>query len=171
MHFTNLCRMSSKSTLSERLTYYAVILFGLIAIALLSSCGTNKEMRRANRASKKLDKLVARFPELMQQDTIRDTVLFTVPETRFDTVVLKADTIEVEKDRWRVRVITQRDSVYISGGCDTVTVHVPVEIPVDTIQPIKYKPMPLKWWQIALMCLGGFFVLQQILNTIVGRLP
>lgn len=146
--------MSLRLPSNERLSYYAIMLMGLIAIIMLSSCSTTKEIRQANRSSKKLDKLVERFPELMQRDTIRDTILFTVPETRFDTVVLKADTIEVNKDRWRVRIITKTDSVYVSGGCDTVTVYVPIQIPVERIQPAVYKRLPLTWWQKALMFFG-----------------
>lgn len=147
------------------------MLLGLIAILMLSSCGTTKEMRRANRASKKLNNLVERFPELMQRDTIRDTINVFIPEVKLDTVVLKADTINLIKDRWRVRIITKTDSVYVSGGCDTVTVQVPIQIPVDRIHPTVYKPMPLKWWMILLMGLGGLFILKQILNAIASRLP
>ena len=135
-----------------------VVVF-LIMIFTTTSCSTTKEMRRANRATRKLEKLTMRFPELLQRDTIRDTIPAIVTDVRLDTVLLKADTITVQKDRLRVRVITERDTVRITGECFGDIIYVPVEIPVEKIQPVQYKPMPLKWWQITLMVFGGGFIL------------
>src|SRR6056297_2300037 len=90
-----------------------VVVF-FIMIFSTTSCSTTKEMRRANRATRKLEKLTLRFPELLQRDTIRDTVPAIVTDVRLDTVLLKADTITVQKDRLRVRVITTRDTVRIT---------------------------------------------------------
>ena len=129
--------------------WLTLLFFGVLAILLLNSCTTTKEMRRANKAANKLEKLVDRYPELQRTDTIRDTIKVVIPEVKVDTVVLKSDTIEVSKDRWRVRIITKMDSVYIDGGFDADTVYVPIQVPCDTIQATKpvYIDRPLSWWE------------------------
>lgn len=129
----------------------------LALLIVLSGCSTTKEMRRNNRAARKLERLVQKFPELSRTDTIRDTVAVIVPSIEIDTVVTPADTIRLSKDRWHVEIINTTDSVFITGGCETDTITQIVEIPCDTIQPTVYKPLPLKWWQKALMFLGGAF--------------
>ena len=134
-----------------------VVVF-LVLILTATSCSTTKEMRRANRATRKLERLTMRFPELLKPDTIRDTIHAIVTDIRLDTVLAKADTITVTKDRLRIRVITDRDTVRVTGECLGDTIYVPVEIPVDRIQPVEYRTIPLKWWQITLMVLGGGFI-------------
>lgn len=138
----------------------AAALFLMVLVVLLASCSTTKEMRRANRASKKLDKLTMRYPELLQPDTLRDTVAAVVTTIRVDTAYAKADTIYLEKDRLRVRVITEHDTIRLTGEYLGDTIYVPVEIPIEKIQPKEYKPIPLKWWQQALIPLGVIFFLR-----------
>ncbi len=134
----------------------SVLLF--MVVVLLASCSTTKEIRRANRAAKKLEKLTIKYPELLQPDTIRDTVSAIVTNIRVDTAFAKVDTVYLEKDRLRVRVITERDTIRVTGECLGDTIYVPIETVVDRIQPVKYVTMPLKWWQITLMVLGGGFI-------------
>jgi hypothetical protein len=105
-----------------------------------------------------VEKAVDLCPEIAQTDTIRDTLQVYIPEVKIDTVLLKSDTIILNKDHWRVRIINTRDSVYITGGCDSIFVEVPVEVPCDTINPTKEVPREFTWWQIALMVLGGIFI-------------
>lgn len=134
----------------------------LIVAVLLTSCSTTKEMRRANRASKKLEKLTIRFPELLRADTLRDTVPAIVTNIKTDTTYIlqnKVDTLYLEKNRLRVRTIFKHDTIIQEAEYLGDTIYVPVEIPVEKIQPVQYKPMPLKWWQIALMFLGGGFII------------
>lgn len=57
------------------------------ALVLVTSCILTKPERRNRRASKKLDNLIAKYPQLVQKDTIRDTVSFVVPEIKIDTVI------------------------------------------------------------------------------------
>ena len=125
----------------------------------MTGCVTTKEQRRSNRAARKLERLVERFPELSRTDTIHDTLSVVVPSIEVDTVLLRADTISISKDRWHVEIINTTDSVYISGGCDTDTITVYTETPCDTIQPVVYKSLPLKWYNKALIALGLAFLL------------
>jgi hypothetical protein len=130
----------------------------LITIIALSACSTTKEMRRANRASKKLEKLVDQFPDLAQPDTLRDTVAAIVPIVRIDTAFAKADTVFLQKERLRVRVITEHDTIRILGECLGDTIFVPIETIVEKIQPVQYKALPMKWWQRKLQSLGILFL-------------
>lgn len=55
---------------------------------LVSSCGIfldGKSDRRLNRAERKLERLTTKFPELVQIDTLRDTVEVIVPKIDIDT--------------------------------------------------------------------------------------
>jgi len=125
-------------------------------------------MRRANRATKKLEKLTMRFPELMRPDTLRDTVAAIVMDVRIDTTFLKVDTITVQKDRLRVQVITEHDTVRIIGECLGDTIYVPVKIPVETIQPVEYRPLPLTFKQRILIG-AGYLLFALLALAAVGR--
>lgn len=140
----------------------------IMVVVLFASCSTSKEVRRANRASKKLAKLTIKYPELLQRDTLRDTVSAIVTDVRIDTTFLKADTITVQKDRLRVQVITEHDTVRIIGECLGDTVYVPIEIPVKTIQPVEYRPLPLTWKQRILIG-AGWLLFALLALAAVGR--
>jgi hypothetical protein len=129
-------------------------IFLLVGLAGLVSC---QGFQKCNRSAKHIEKAVKLCPEIALTDTIRDTISVSIPAIQFDTVLVKADTISISRDRWNVRLITVRDSIYISGGCDSILVEVPIEVPCDQIQPIKKRP--LAWWQITLMVCGGLFLL------------
>lgn len=59
----------------------------LAAALLLTGCLLTKEQRQNRRANKKLDKLIDKYPQLLEEDTLRDTVTVTIEEIRIDTVV------------------------------------------------------------------------------------
>ena len=126
----------------------------LSIIVILSSCSIQKEQRKCNRAANLVEKAVDLCPEIAQTDTIRDTVSTYIPEVKIDTVLLKSDTIILNKDHWRVKIIHVGDSIYVTGGTDSIYVEIPVEVPCDTIQPVKYIEANLKWWQIFLIFSG-----------------
>lgn len=165
--------LKSKYSNPEKTTYWVLIILGLILILTFSSCRTTKEMRVCNRQAKKVEKAVAKCPS-MRIDSIfvRDTLTVVVPEIKVDTVVLKADTIQIVKDRWRVRIIEIGDSLAIDGGCDTDTLYVPFEVPCPpVVSPTIYKAKPLAWWQIALMCLGGFWIVMMVFRIVSKLRP
>jgi len=113
-------------------------LYILLAALLLSGCKLTKEERRMNRATKKLEKLTAKYPELVRTDTIRDT-LHTNRVHIDTTFVWQSDTVEVYRDNLRVRIVRlPGNSILIDAECDTV--FVPVQVPCDTIQPVRYEP-------------------------------
>ncbi len=70
--------------------YVSIILLAF----LLSGCGIflSKEQRKNKKANRKLERLIERYPDLVSEDTLRDTVQVVVPEIRIDTV------FEISKD-------------------------------------------------------------------------
>ena len=73
-----------------------LILF--LAISFIS-CNPfiSKELRRKKKCNKKLERVVNKCPELLQNDTIRDTVSIIVPEVRIDSfIVIQKDTNEID---------------------------------------------------------------------------
>ena len=95
----------------------------LFVILILSGCS----------AEWHLSKAVKKNPQLLKPTTmiVTDTVV-TEPIVVRDTVTTsKVDTIEIVKDRFRVKIMRNYDTLIIDGGCDsdtiirTVTVSVP----------------------------------------------
>jgi hypothetical protein len=99
-------------------------------ILILSGCSAEWHLSRAAKKN----------PELLKPTTIlvTDTIV-TDPIVVKDTIVTsQRDTVELIKDRFRVRVIRSFDTLLIDGGCDadtivrTVTVSVPQLVAGET---------------------------------------
>jgi hypothetical protein len=95
----------------------------LFATLLLSGCS----------AEWHLSKAVAKDPSLLKSTTmiVTDTVV-TEPIAVRDTVTIsQVDTVEIVKDKFRVKIMRSYDTLIIDGGCDsdtivrTITVSVP----------------------------------------------
>ena len=80
-----------------------------------------------------LSKAVCKNPELLKGKTmiVTDTVV-TEPIVVKDTVTIsQVDTVEIVKDKFRVKIMRSYDTLIIDGGCDsdtvvrTITVSVP----------------------------------------------
>lgn len=102
----------------------------LFATLLLSGCS----------AEWHLSKAVKKDPTILKEKviTVTDTVV-TEPIVVRDTVITsQRDTIELIKDRFRVKVIRSYDTLLIDGGCEsdtivrTVTVTVPQLVAGET---------------------------------------
>jgi hypothetical protein len=86
----------------------------LFAFLILSGCS----------AEWHLSKAVRKNPELLKPKTmiVTDTVV-TDPIVVKDTVTIsQVDTIEIVKDRFRVKIMRSYDTLIIDGGCDADTV-------------------------------------------------
>ena len=80
-----------------------------------------------------IQKAIRKNPELLKQTTmiVTDTVV-TDPIVVKDTVTIsQVDTVEIIKDKFRVKIMRSYDTLIIDGGCDsdtvvrTITVSVP----------------------------------------------
>ena len=65
--------------------------------------------------------------------TVTDTVV-TEPIAVRDTVTIsQVDTVEIIKDKFRVKIMRSYDTLIIDGGCDSDTIVNTVEVPIETI--------------------------------------
>jgi hypothetical protein len=163
----------------------AAVLFLLIGL-LIASCSTTQEMRRANRASKKLEKLTMRFPELLQPDTLRIPITLRTPiiqgriESRMTPITRETNrdfpnqirliddapiqTMGVregrfEDDTLKAKVLLYNDGrVVLDYRIKPLAVDSSIEHVCEKIQPTDYKPLPQKWWQLALQAFGMLLI-------------
>lgn len=76
-------------------TILYVIIFALGII--LFSC-LPKEIRQKKRCNRKLERLIEKCPQLLNNDTIHDTISVKVPEILIkDSLTVRVDTFELEK--------------------------------------------------------------------------
>lgn len=136
----------------------------LILLAILfTSCNpfTTKELRRKNRANRKLEKVVSKYPELLKKDTasvVYDTLIITKP-SKLDTILsFNFDTITLEKDKLRLKLIRTTDTLIVNAEClpDTIRIETVVEVPFNKVQSVEltiYEKIvngfkPFFWWFI-----------------------
>jgi ribosomal protein L32 len=159
----------------------------LITIIALSACSTTKEMRRANRASKKLEKLVIKYPELAHPDTLRIPITLRTPiiqgriESRMTPITRSTNrdfpnpirliddapiqTMGVreghfEDDTLKAKVFLYDDGrVVLDYHIKPLAIDSSIEHVFEKIQPVEFKPMPQKWWELALQSLGMLFII------------
>lgn len=135
----------------------------IITLILLTSCSLTKEERRLNRATKKLDKLVQKFPELKKPDTLQIPVEMVTIRTQVDTVTtITTDTVTIRENNLTIRykVDTILNTVWVQGVCDTIIMRDTIRVTVDRIQPVKVVPSSKgKWLQWALIWLVVLVVL------------
>lgn len=96
----------------------------LVTTLLLTGCSAEWHLRQAVRKNSDLVK--------PQTISVWDTVV-TEPIAVRDTVTLsKVDTIEIIKDKFRVKIMRSYDTLIIDGGCDADTIirTVSIEAPV-----------------------------------------
>ena len=83
-----------------------------------------------------LSKAVDKNPELLKGKTmiVTDTVV-TEPIAVRDTVTIsQVDTIEIVKDRFRVKIMRSYDTLIIDGGCDADTIVRTLEVKVPVVE-------------------------------------
>ena len=98
----------------------------LFVILILSGCS----------AEWHLSKAVNKNPQLLKSMTIAvtDTVV-TEPIAVRDTVTIsQVDTIEIVKDRFRVKIMRSYDTLIIDGGCDADTIVRTLEVKVPVVE-------------------------------------
>lgn len=103
----------------------------------LSSCSARWHVNRA----------IKKDPTILQKDTVvsYDTIV-TPPVVLKDTVVLKQiDTLEIFKDKLKVKIFRSFDTIRVDAICDTDTIVSIVEVPVDKI---VYKERVKPWQQL-----------------------
>jgi len=152
---------------------YSLIILGI------SMVGCNpfisKDLRIKNKCNRKLERVTKKCPELLKKDTLianLDTTIVT-NEVRVDTLVsTKHDTIEIIKDKFRVRIVNLIDTLLVQGGCDADTIIVTrtIKVPYNVVKPIELTPfekfanwMKPYWW-LLIVILTIYIVYKKLLN-------
>jgi ABC-type Fe3+-hydroxamate transport system substrate-binding protein len=97
----------------------------LFATLILSGCSPEWLLTQA----------IKKDPTLLKTKTITvtDTVV-TEPIVVRDTVTMsQVDTVEIVKDKFRVKIVRSYDTLIIDGGCDGDTIVRTVEVPVEQV--------------------------------------
>lgn len=108
-------------------------LWGATLALLLTGCSAEWHLRKA----------LKKDPSLLTTKTVTvmDTVV-TEPIVVRDTTILKErDTIEIVKDRFRVKIVRSFDTLMIDGGCDADTIYreIKVAVPQVSVGPTKLQ--------------------------------
>jgi hypothetical protein len=131
----------------------------LMLIVLLSSCSAQWHLKKA----------VQKDPFILERDTmvVRDTVVVP-PVVITDTVTTRQhDTIVVEKDRLKVRIVKKLDTLIIDAKCDSDTIVKIVEVPYEKIiYQEKEAPLYLvqRWVVYILSAIVGFRILYRLID-------
>ena len=104
--------------------------------------------------TKRFNRLIKKHPELIQTDTVirYDTVKVKVPKVEFkDTFITQPiDTIEIEKERLKIKILRYYDTLTVDAKCDTVTITEirEVKVPVKYYEKNKFNWNKLFFWLI-----------------------
>lgn len=115
-----------------------VIILGLL---ILVSCDP---VRRHNR-------LVDRYPYVHKDvtQTIHDTVTIYVPKISHDTTFLMVrdvDTFIIEKERLKVTIRREFDTLFVDAECDADTITIYREIKAPLYTSTEHREKRCLWW-------------------------
>lgn len=118
----------------SRVTFFSSIIPALLflMLTLLTACS----------AERRLERLVARHPELRVADTLlfRDTIKLAPVEV--DTalpLINLSDTVVISRDRLEIKLFKVHDTLHVMGKCKADTIVRELRIPVERIKLVKEK--------------------------------
>jgi hypothetical protein len=114
------------------------------AVAVMASCSASWHLERA----------IAKDPSIVKPTAVRfDTIVVTKERKLTDTIVMNdVDTITIERDRVRVRLVRSYDTLMVEGTClpDTIKIDVIREIP-QVVQPRRWRDRFNLWLSVVLL--------------------
>ena len=114
------------------------------AVAVMASCSASWHLKRA----------IAKDPSIVKPTAVRfDTIVVTKERKLTDTIVMNdVDTITIERDRVRVRLVRSYDTLMVEGTClpDTIKIDVIREIP-QVVQPRRWRDQFNLWVSVVLL--------------------
>jgi hypothetical protein len=114
------------------------------AVAVMASCSASWHLKRA----------IAKDPSIVKPTAVRfDTIVVTKERKVTDTIVMNdVDTITIERDRVRVRLVRSYDTLMVEGTClpDTIKIDVIREIP-QVVQPRRWRDQFNLWLSVVLL--------------------
>jgi hypothetical protein len=116
-----------------------------------------------------LNKAIKKDPTILERDTlvVKDTVVVP-PVVITDTVTTKQhDTIVVQKDKLRVRIVKRLDTLIIEGECASDTIVRTIEVPYEKVVYVEQeKPLQIvqRWLLYLLSFIVGLKLLQKFID-------
>jgi len=107
-----------------------------VFLLVLSSCSFEGKMeKKLRKAERKIEKLTIKYPQLLQKDTLYDTISIITKEIKMDTsfIDVPGDTAFIYKDKLKIKYVRVNDSVYIEGKCESDTVTQFIKIPFERV--------------------------------------
>jgi len=91
--------------------------------------------RKLRKAERKIEKLTIKYPQLLEKDTLHDTITTVINEIKMDTsfIDVPGDTTYVYRDKLRVKYVKVGDTVHIEAACKGDTIVQYVEIPFEKV--------------------------------------
>ena len=115
----------------------------VFAVGLLPACSANWHLKKA----------IAKDPSILIPQSVRvDTTIVTPTVAITDTFVMNVmDTIILEKERLRVRLVRSYDTIQIDAACASDTIRITKEVMVPQV---VYTNKPWDGWSI-----GGWLLM------------
>jgi adenosylcobinamide amidohydrolase len=131
-------------------------------VAFLFSCSPEKRLSR----------LIRKYPQLVDSDTIKrlDTVI--VNGTQHDTIFrssITKDTVVIRENNLTVKYYNDGKTTYLKGVCDTIKIIREVPFIVNTVSPIKEVHV-MRWWDYIIYAIAGLAILFVILDSLAHKL-
>lgn len=124
------------------------------AVAMMASCSASWHLKRA----------IAKDPSIVKPTAVRfDTIVVTRERKLTDTIVMNdIDTITIERDRVRVRLVRSYDTLMVEGTClpDTIRIDVIREIP-QVVQPRRWRDQFNLWLSVVLLIFSIAFAVSR----------
>jgi hypothetical protein len=124
------------------------------AVAVMASCSASYHLKRA----------IAKDPSIVKPTAVRfDTIVVTKERKLTDTIVMNdVDTITIERDRVRVRLVRSYDTLMVEGTClpDTIRIDVIREIP-QVVQPRRWRDQFNLWLSVVLLIFSIAFAVSR----------
>ena len=124
------------------------------AVAVMASCSASWHLKRA----------IAKDPSIVKPTAVRfDTIVVTKERKLTDTIVMNdVDTITIERDRVRVRLVRSYDTLMVEGTClpDTIKIDVIREIP-QVVQPRRWRDRFNLWLSVVLLIFSIAFAVSR----------
>ena len=124
------------------------------AVAVMASCSASWHLKRA----------IAKDPTIVRAQPVRfDTIVVTKERKLTDTIVMNdVDTITIERDLVRVRLVRSYDTLMVEGTClpDTIRIDVIREIP-QVVQPRRWRDQFNLWLSVVLLIFSIAFAVSR----------
>lgn len=132
----------------KRILFYLTL---TAAVFLLTTC----------KPQAKLQRLIKKHPELAAIDTVHIRHTTILPEIRYrDKYTTRAnDTIIIERERLKVEIIRNHDTIFLDIHQPADTIREEIKIPVEVIRYEKPNAWHMFWKRLPWLLITGLIIL------------